>query len=138
MIDATDADRSVESSAGTTEADAAVTMRPVRFPPASADAGTTAAIPLARFYDVNVSITVELGRTSMRLSDLMRLGVGSVVELGRLVDQPVDILAQGVRLGRGDVVTVDDQYAVRITELERFDPPDEAALRSPAHIPRKS
>lgn len=106
--------------------EAAVTMRPVRFPPASADQPLGEPLPLARFYDVTVNVTAELGRASMRLSDLMRLGVGSVVELGRLVDQPIEIFAQGVRLGRGDVVTVNDQYAVRITELDRFHPPAEA------------
>lgn len=105
--------------------EAAVTMRPVRFPPASVDAPIGAPLPLARFYDVTVNVTAELGRASMRLSDLMRLGVGSVVELGRLVDQPIEIFAQGVRLGRGDVVTVNDQYAVRITELDRFHSPAE-------------
>jgi flagellar motor switch protein FliN/FliY len=105
--------------------EAAVTMRPVRFPPASADQPAGEPLPLARFYDVTVNVTAELGRASMRLSDLMRLGVGSVVELGRLVDQPIEIFAQGVRLGRGDVVTVNDQYAVRITELDRFHPPAE-------------
>lgn len=107
--------------------EAAVTMRPVRFPAASADQPLGEPLPLARFYDVTVNVTAELGRTSMRLSDLMRLGIGSVVELGRLVDQPIEIFAQGVRLGRGDVVTVNDQYAVRITELERFQPPAEEA-----------
>lgn len=123
------------TASGTSEP--AVTMRPVRFPPAGADQPTGEAIPLARFYDVNVTITAELGRTSMRLSDLMRLGVGSVVELGRLIDQPVEIMAQGVRLGRGDVVTVNDQYAIRITELERFEPSPDAP-RSGGILPRRS
>lgn len=105
------------------DADAPVVVRPVKFPPAAGTAAGNNPLPLSRFYDVNVSVTVELGRASMRLSDLMRLGAGSVVELGRLVDQPVDILAQGVRLGRGEVVTVDDRYAVRITALDRLDEP---------------
>lgn len=102
-------------------ADPSVVVRPVKFPAAAPDAASGGQTPLSRFYDVSVNVTVELGRTSMRLSDLMRLGVGSVVELSRLVDQPVDILAQGVRLGRGEVMTVDDRYAVRITSLEKLD-----------------
>ena len=124
------------SSTDSAGSESAVTMRPVRFPPAGTDQPTGEPIPLARFYDVNVTITAELGRTSMRLSDLMRLGVGSVVELGRLIDQPVEIMAQGVRLGRGDVVTVNDQYAIRITELERFEPSQDAP-RSGGILPRK-
>jgi flagellar motor switch protein FliN/FliY len=100
-----------------------VVVRPVKFSPAAGTAPAGGALPLSRFYDVNVSVTVELGRASMRLSDLMRLGAGSIVELTRLVDQPVDILAQGVRLGRGEVVTVDDRYAVRIIGLDRLDEP---------------
>ncbi len=109
------------TDAGTAVAgsDAPVVVQTVQFPAASAKQFETNPLQLARFHDVSVNVAVELGRTSMRLNDLMRLGCGSVVELSRLIDQPVDILAQGVRLGRGEIVTVDDRYAVRITSLEQ-------------------
>lgn len=116
--------RSTANSAnpGDAGAEPAVASRPVRFPAANPTVATETQQPLARFYDVQINVTAELGRATLKLSELMSLGVGSVVELGRLVDQPVDLLAQGVRLGRGDVVAVQDQYGIRITELERLNP----------------
>ena len=73
---------------------------------------------ISRFYDVNVTVSVELGRISMPIGDLLQLGEGSVLELNRPVSAPVDLVAQGVRIARGEVVVVDDCFAIRIKELE--------------------
>ena len=75
-------------------------------------------LPLDRFYDVNVPIWAELGRVKMPIGDILKLGQGSVLKLGRRVSEPVDLIAQGVRLARGEVVVVDDCFAVRIKEVE--------------------
>ncbi|MGB6043892.1 MAG: FliM/FliN family flagellar motor switch protein [Pirellulales bacterium] len=71
-----------------------------------------------RFYNVNVTVWAELGRTAMPIGELVKLGEGAVLKLGRSVSEPVDLVAQGVVLARGEVVVVDDCFAVRIKEIE--------------------
>lgn len=90
----------------------------VEFPTASPVEGTSQKLPLQRFYDVNVTVSVELGRVEMPIGEMLQLGESAVVELSRSVSEPVDILAQGVRIARGEVVVVEDRYAVRITHIE--------------------
>ena len=74
---------------------------------------------LDRFYDVHVPIWAELGRVEMLLGDLMQLDEGSVLRLDRPVGEPVDIVSQGVKLASGEVVVIDDCFAVRIKEIEK-------------------
>ncbi|HUO48981.1 MAG TPA: flagellar motor switch protein FliN, partial [Acidimicrobiales bacterium] len=64
-----------------------------------------------------MSVTVELGRTRLLMRDLLGLRAGSVVELDRPAGSPVDILVNGTLLARGEVVVVDDELGVRITEI---------------------
>ncbi len=72
---------------------------------------------LAMLRDVVLEVTVELGRDSMTLRQMLELSVGSVVELDRAAGSPVDIRVNGILFGRGEVVVVDDEYAVRILEI---------------------
>lgn len=72
---------------------------------------------LDMLMDVPLKITVELGRTQMTLRQTLELVQGSVVELDRLAGDPVDIFVNDRLLARGEVVVVDDKFAVRITEL---------------------
>ncbi|MCA9177440.1 MAG: FliM/FliN family flagellar motor switch protein [Planctomycetales bacterium] len=71
-----------------------------------------------RFFDVDVTVWAELGRVTMSLGELMQLGAGSVIRLGRSVSAPVELMAQGVRFATGEVVVVDDCFAVRIKEVD--------------------
>ncbi len=80
-----------------------------------APAGGSAEI--ARFHDLKVSLTAELGKTTVPLEQLLQLGPGSVVELDRAIDSPVELMAQGVPVACGDVVVVDDRFAIRISEV---------------------
>lgn len=73
---------------------------------------------LERFYDVNIPVWAELGRVEMPIGELMRLDAGTVLRLDRPVGEPVDIVSQGVTLARGEVVVVDDCFAVRIKEIQ--------------------
>jgi len=72
---------------------------------------------LDMLLDVNLKITVELGRSQMKFRDVLNLSNGSVVELYRMVSEPVDILVNGALLASGEVVVVDDHFAIRITKL---------------------
>jgi flagellar motor switch protein FliN len=72
---------------------------------------------LTRLTDVTVELTVEVGRTHMSLGETMSLGQGSVVTLDRLADKPVDLLVNGRPIARGEVVVIDEQFGLRITEV---------------------
>lgn len=67
--------------------------------------------------DIELPITVRIGTTDMRLIDIMKLGLGSIVELERLVDDPVEVLVNNKLVARGEVVVCDNNFAVRITEV---------------------
>jgi flagellar motor switch protein FliN/FliY len=67
--------------------------------------------------DVPLEISVELGRTTKRISEILDLTSGSVIELDRLVGESLDILANGKVIAKGEVVVVDENYGVRITEI---------------------
>ena len=93
---------------------------PVEFPQVSRSRAH-AAMPLERFAEVSIEISVEIGRVTMPIGELLKLGEGAVVELNRAVSEPVDVMAQGVRIASGEVVVVDDRFAVRITEIVNAD-----------------
>jgi len=105
------------------EETSATNVYPVEFPAAGGPQLSGAKLPLNRFYDVNMTVSVELGRVTMPIGELLQLSEGAVIQLDRLVSQPVDIIAQGVRLARGEVVVVEERYAVRITDIEPADSP---------------
>lgn len=66
---------------------------------------------------VPLRLSVVLGSCTMPISELLKLGVGSVVELDRTIDRPVDLLANGRPIARGEIVAVDESYGLRIAEL---------------------
>jgi flagellar motor switch protein FliN/FliY len=67
--------------------------------------------------DISMPVTVELGRASMSVKDLLQLRTGSVVELNRMAGEPVDLYVRDVRFARGEVVVVDNNFGLRITEI---------------------
>ena len=72
---------------------------------------------LNRLMKVGLTVTVELGRCRMKISDIVNMGSGSVVELQRLASEPVDIMVNGSLFARGEVVVIEDHFAVKITDL---------------------
>ena len=87
--------------------------------PGDGEGESSGSTPIDRFYGVNVTVWAELGRATMSLGDLLQVGEGSVLKLDRPVSAPVDLMAQGIRVARGEVVVVDDHFAIRIKEIER-------------------
>jgi flagellar motor switch protein FliN/FliY len=67
--------------------------------------------------NVSLTITAELGTCKMLVEDILKLGTGSIVELDRLAGGPVDLLVNDRLVARGEVVAVDENFGVRITEL---------------------
>ena len=72
---------------------------------------------LERLMDVSLTVTIELGRTRETIETVMEYGDQSLIELDRTVGEPVDVLVNGELFARGEVVTVSENFGVRITEL---------------------
>jgi len=73
--------------------------------------------PMELLMDVELDLSVELGRASVRVKELLEFGPGTVVELDRLAEGPVDVLANGKLIARGEIVVVDDCFGVKISEI---------------------
>src|SRR3954467_10313136 len=72
---------------------------------------------LDRLVDVTVEVSVEIGRTSMTLGEALALGPGSVVGLHRMAGEPVDLLVNGRVIARGEVVVIDEEFGLRVTDV---------------------
>jgi flagellar motor switch protein FliN len=72
---------------------------------------------IERLLEVELDVVVRFGVTNIPLRDVVRMGVGTMIELNRAVDEPVELLVNGRPLARGEVVVVDGYYGVRITEI---------------------
>jgi len=67
--------------------------------------------------DIPVSLSVELGQTQLEVRDVLNLAAGSVIELNKLQEEPVDVRINGRLIARGEIVLVKNNLAVKITEL---------------------
>ena len=67
--------------------------------------------------DVTVTLALEVGRAKMSVRDLLQLAPGAVVELDRLAGEPLDVLVNGVRIARGEVVVVNEKFGIRLTDV---------------------
>ena len=72
---------------------------------------------LERLTDVTVEVSVEVGRTTMTLGEALALGPGSVVGLHRMAGEPVDLLVNGRVIARGEVVVIDEEFGLRVTDV---------------------
>ena len=72
---------------------------------------------LERLHDVPVELAVEIGRTRMTIGETLALGPGSIITLNRLAGEPVDLLVNGKPIARGEVVVIDEEFGLRVTEV---------------------
>lgn len=93
---------------------------------ASATAGAAAAGSLEALYDLTLPVSIELGRTRMTVQEVLALGRGSVVQLERLVGEPVDVYVADRHFAAGEVVVMGEQFGVRITRIFRPGPGEES------------
>ena len=82
-----------------------------------AEQGSAAVSNLRVLENIEVRLTVEVGNTEIKIKDLLRLNEGSVVELERLAGEPLDILANGTKIAKGEVVMVGEKFGIRFTEV---------------------
>jgi flagellar motor switch protein FliN/FliY len=74
-------------------------------------------VDLSRLSDIPMELSVEIGRTHMTVGETLDLRVGSVVTLERLAGETADLLVNGSAIARGEVVVIDEQYGLRVTEI---------------------
>jgi flagellar motor switch protein FliN len=74
---------------------------------------------LSLVLDVPVEVAVEIGRTTMTIRETLAITPGSIVSLDRMAGEPVDLLVNGKRIARGEVVAIDEEFGLRVTEVVR-------------------
>ena len=82
---------------------------------APATGGETKSLDL--ILDIPLTVAVELGRSKMLINDLLQLGQGSVIELTKLVGEPLEVLVNQKLVARGEVVVVNEKFGVRLTDI---------------------
>ena len=93
-----------------------IDIKPVFFE-SFEDEGTGVPGNIDMLLDIPLQVAVELGRTSKSMEEILRLGIGSVIELDKLAGEPVDILVNGKVIAQGEVVVIDENFGVRITDI---------------------
>lgn len=86
-------------------------------PTRQSDAGARRSANLSAVYDIPVQVTAVLGKTTMPIGQLLRLGRGAVVELDRKVGEPIDVYVNNRLVARGEVLVVDDHLGITMTEI---------------------
>ena len=84
--------------------------------------GSPGTVPIERsnigvLLDIPLNVSVELGRTKIAVKDMLQLGPGSVIELDKLIGEPVDLLVNEKLIARGEVVVFDESFGIRITDI---------------------
>ncbi|HWM20038.1 MAG TPA: flagellar motor switch protein FliN [Ilumatobacteraceae bacterium] len=85
--------------------------------PASTSSTSSAGSSLSALNDVQMVVTAELGRTTMPMRELLGLTPGVVVEIDRAAGSPIDLLVNGRRIASGEVVVIDEEFGIRITDI---------------------
>ncbi len=92
-------------------------IQPVSFSPVTGGIGAGASNSMQLIMDVQLQVTVELGRAVMQVRDVLALGPGAVVELDTHAGEPVEVVVNNKTIARGEVVVIDENFGVRITEI---------------------
>ncbi|GAB6197042.1 flagellar motor switch protein FliN [Lysobacter xanthus] len=90
---------------------------PAAFDTLTADGTAGADLNLDVILDVNVTLSLEVGRTRIPIRNLLQLNQGSVVELERAAGEPLDVYVNGTLIAQGEVVVVNDRFGVRLTDV---------------------
>jgi flagellar motor switch protein FliN/FliY len=85
--------------------------------PSAVGGGPKGEMNLNLILDVSVTLALEVGRVRMPVRDLLQLAPGAIVELDRLAGEPLDVLVNGVRIARGEVVVVNEKFGIRLTDV---------------------
>lgn len=94
-----------------------ITVKPVQFHTFKEESMPTGSSSLDLILDVPLEVTVELGRTNKTIKEILEISPGTIVELDKMAGEPVDILVNGKQVAKGEVVVIDENFGVRITEI---------------------
>lgn len=94
-----------------------VDVRPAEFSPLATKGGGGVSNRIDLVADIPVRVTVELGRTRKNISEVLNMSAGSVIELDKMAGEPVDVLVNGKLIAKGEVVVIDENFGVRVTEI---------------------
>jgi flagellar motor switch protein FliN/FliY len=95
----------------------AVDVHPAEFTPLAARGSAAGSSKIDLIADIPVRVTVELGKTRKNISEILAMTTGSVIELDKMAGEPVDVLVNGKLIAKGEVVVIDENFGVRITEV---------------------
>ncbi|MDY7105279.1 MAG: flagellar motor switch protein FliN [Actinomycetota bacterium] len=108
----------VDATEGEGDAGPSVPVSEAAYPDLGAgSSGTVEPRDLRHLSDIELELSVELGRARVPLRHLLALGPGAIIELDRTVDEPAEILVNGTVVARGRIVTVGDDFGVRVDEI---------------------
>ncbi|HYW50520.1 MAG TPA: flagellar motor switch protein FliN [Gemmatimonadaceae bacterium] len=79
--------------------------------------GASGEVPMSMLMDLTLPVSIELGRTTMSVQEILQLGRGSVVQLERLAGEPIDIYVGDRRFAEGEVVVLGENFGVRVTRI---------------------
>jgi flagellar motor switch protein FliN len=117
------------SAAATGQPSGEPAVRPVEYSHIRGGSSGSASSGVELIMDVQLQVSVELGRASLTVRDVLALGAGSVVELDKHAGEPVEVVVNTKTVARGEVVVIDENFGVRITEIVS---PEEVSARAKA------
>ena len=94
-----------------------VNVRPVQFQNFDPAAVMQQKENIDIIMDVQLEVTVELGRTTKKIKDILEFVPGTIIELDKLAGEPIDILVNGKFVAKGEVVVIDENFGIRITDI---------------------
>jgi flagellar motor switch protein FliN/FliY len=112
-----DSKTSEESASAPVKDSSGAKKRPAEFSELKEGGVKSGSGDLDFIMDIPLEITVELGRTTMPIFDLLQLGQGSIVELSKVAGEPLEILVNKKLIARGEVVVVNEKFAIRLTDV---------------------
>ncbi len=98
-------------------------VQPIDLPEVSEQGVAPSSGQFDLLLDIDVEVTVTLGTVEIPVKKLLQLGPGAVLELGKSIDAPADLYLQGTKFAEGDVVVVDDCFAIKINSVVGQDAP---------------
>ena len=95
-----------------------VNVQPAQFQSFSGDmSGFAGQENIGLIMDVPLEVTVELGRTSKSISEILEFSPGTIIELDRIAGEPIDVLVNGKFVAKGEVVVIEESFGIRVTEI---------------------
>ena len=94
-----------------------MTVQSIQFPSFSRAPESSESNNIGLIIDVSMELTVQLGRAKKKVRDILSMGEGTIISLDKLAGEPVDVLVNDKIIAKGEVVVIDENFGVRVTEI---------------------